>query len=74
MLPWLDLGFIFSAHKGGIENYRPLGNLQIANLIQSALFFELYASNFWQKVGFKGQIISECPLEILDFPKIPRKI
>ena len=22
----------------------------------------------------KGQIISECPLEILDFPKIPRKI
>ena len=24
--------------------------------------------------SFKGQIISECPLEILDFPKIPRKI
>ena len=23
---------------------------------------------------FKGQIISECPLEILDFPKIPRNI
>ena len=22
----------------------------------------------------KGQIISECPFEILDFPKIPRKI
>ena len=22
----------------------------------------------------KGQIISECPLEILDFPKIPPKI
>ena len=22
----------------------------------------------------KGQTISECPLEILDFPKIPRKI
>ena len=23
---------------------------------------------------FKGQTISECPLEILDFPKIPPKI
>ena len=23
---------------------------------------------------YKGQIISECPFEILDFPKIPRKI
>ena len=22
----------------------------------------------------KGQLISECPFEILDFPKIPRKI
>ena len=27
-----------------------------------------------QKILTKGQIISECPLEILDFPKIPRKI
>ena len=25
-------------------------------------------------VNVKGQIISECPLEIFDFPKIPRKI
>ena len=24
--------------------------------------------------GCKGQLISECPFEILDFPKIPRKI
>ena len=22
----------------------------------------------------KGQLISECPFEILDFPKIPKKI
>ena len=29
-----------------------------------------------QKISIvaKGQIISECPFEILDFPKIPRKI
>ena len=25
-------------------------------------------------VIYKGQLISECPFEILDFPKIPRKI
>ena len=25
-------------------------------------------------IVIKGQIISECPLEILDFPKIPWKI
>ena len=25
-------------------------------------------------INAKGQIISECPLEILDFPKIPPKI
>ena len=49
MLPWLDLSFIFSLHKEGIDNYRPLANLQIANLIQSALFFELYAYNFGKR-------------------------
>ena len=33
------------------------------------------ASEINEKGQFsKGQIISECPLEILDFPKIPRKI
>ena len=28
----------------------------------------------WTLSSAKGQIILECPFEILDFPKIPRKV
>ena len=36
-------------------------------------------NHFWPRAklsahGPKGQLMSECPFEILDFPKIPQKI
>ena len=39
---------------------------------KKATKFETISHLIWRLL--KGQIISECPLEISDFPKIPRKI
>ena len=67
--------FNFSENSNhGQENLLEVLGQNIAVRCQQTFDENISVWNSEVNLLYKGQIISECPIEILDFPKIPRKI
>ena len=73
-LLFLNYTIIFTTAIPHFSDITPkLHFFKVKEYIKTADLCLVFPQQFTNAIP-KGQIISECPLEILDFPKIPQKI